>query len=140
MFLELLNDAQQQLFLDAAVTMAAADGHVHLNETAFLERVKRESGGTLQTASQLPHGEVISRAREAFDDRRVASRALLVELAGLVIADGERSDAELEFLREIAEAVGVPASDVPVFLDFAQRAEELAEDARDLLSTSNVEG
>jgi tellurite resistance protein len=139
MFLELLNDKQQQVFLDAAVTMASADGHLHLDETAFLERVKRESGGTLGTASHLPHREVISRAHKAFADTGVASRALLVELAGLVIADGERTDAELELLREIANAVGVPEADVPVFLDFAQRAEDLLEDARDLLAASNVE-
>ena len=69
----------------------------------------------------------------------VAARAFLIELAGLVVADGNRSDAELTLLHDVAEAAGVASADVPLFLDFAQRAVELADDARDLLAMSNID-
>jgi hypothetical protein len=139
MFLELLNDDQQQLFLDVAVTMAAVDGYLHLDEESFLDRVRRETGGEAETASPTERGELLERVRRAFTDGVVPRRAFVAELAGLVIADGNQADPEVEFLREVARAVSVPEADVPVFLDFAREAAALARDARDLLATSNLD-
>lgn len=140
MFLELMTHEQQQLFLDAAVTMAHADEHLHLDEQAFLERVAREVGEPARDPETLSHAEVVERTRRAFSGvAGVQARAFMIELAGLVVADSDRSDAELTFLHELAAAAGVPSADVPIFLDLAERAVELAEDARDLLATSNVD-
>lgn len=134
-----MTEAQQQLFLDTAVRMAHVDGHLHLDETAFLERVQRETDGVVSEASDLSHADLVGRVTDQFRQSGVAGRAFLLELAGLVVADGKRDDAELELLRELANAAGVPTADVPLFLDFAQRALDLAEDARDLLAASNDE-
>jgi uncharacterized tellurite resistance protein B-like protein len=138
-FLELMTEEQQQLFLDTAVRMAHVDGHLHLDESAFIERVQRETGGVVTEASELSRADLIAKVTKQFSDAGLAGRAFLLELAGLVVADGKRDDAELEFLREIAEVSGVPSADVPLFLDFAERALDLAEDARDLLAASNEE-
>ena len=140
MFLELMTRDQQQLFLDAAVTLAYADQHLHLDEQAFLKRVAREVGDPARNPETLSHAVVVERTGSAFAGATgVQARAFMIELAGLVVADSERSDAELSLLHELADAAGVPSADVPLFLDFAGRAVELAEDARDLLAMSNVD-
>lgn len=139
MLLNLMNHEQQQLFLDAAVTMAHVDDHLHLNERAFIDEVQRETGGVVHEPSRLGHDDLLTRTSSQFGSSAVAGRAFLMELSGLIVADGEQTDAELQFLRELASAMGAPTSDIPVFLDFALRAIELAEDAQDLLTASNVE-
>ena len=139
MFLDLMTTEQQRLFLSAAVGMAEVDEHLHLDEQAFIRRIYREVGGDVQDATRLSHTVLVAQTKAAFDGELVAARAFLIELAGLVVVDGESSDAELLLLHDLAEAAGVPHADVPLFLDFAQRAVELADDARDLLATSNVD-
>jgi tellurite resistance protein len=130
---------QQQLFLSAALTIAEADEHLDLDERTFIERVRREIGGATPEPQVISHGDLLEQTRNAFGGALVAARAFLIELAGLVVADGHHSDAELTLLHDVAEAAGVASADVPLFLDFAQRAVELADDARDLLATSNVD-
>jgi tellurite resistance protein len=139
LFLELMTKEQQQLFLDVAITMAGVDEHLHLDEQAFLERVQREVGDRMSDPQDLSHSDLVAQTRSAFGGSLIAARAFLIELAGLVIADGNRSDVELALLHELADAAGVPSADVPLFLDFAQRAVDLADDAQDLLTTSNVD-
>jgi uncharacterized tellurite resistance protein B-like protein len=140
MFLELLTPDQQQLFLDAAMTVAHADQHLDPSEQAFLERMVQEVGGTTRAPVVLTHAELVEATAKVFaSSSGIQPRAFMLELAGMTVADGDQSDAELTLLHEIADAAGVPAADVPVFLDFAERTIELAAEAQDLLARSNLE-
>jgi tellurite resistance protein len=116
MFVEVLSEAEHQVFVSLARALVAADGEVHAKEAAAFARVTR-----LAPLEALPEGGVVGVPDGLFVSQ--ASRvALLLELCGIAASDGEVSADE----REILDEVAVSLESAPGVLDeLLAYAEEL---------------
>ncbi len=138
LFLNLLMPAQQELFMQAAHLVAAQDGEVDELETALLEALGAESElESLPGAVELANA--LGRAPDVLTDGP-SRRAFLLELAGVVVIDGEAHPAEVSRLREFADALDVPETQVDRFLDYALQARSFVDTGRTLIATADGEG
>jgi len=129
-----------ELLRDAVHSVSQVDGVLHQAEAAVLDQMSREAGLELDPGEPQDQTTIEQRIRAAFKDAPAAARAFVLELAGVVVIDGEREPRELELLRGCAQAAGVPADDVEVFLAFGERSRDLAAEGLQLVAATNQEG
>lgn len=130
MFLNLLTAEQQIAFARAAVFAVHADGDVDKREATLLDELREEMG--LPELPPVPPVELVESDLVVFDDP-VSRRILLLELAGIVTADGHRHSDEMGPLYDWAGRLGLGRSVVDEFLDFADRAHAVYRDGRSLV-------
>ena len=132
----MLNTDQQELFVRAAIEIARADGAHTPYEEALLAHIARETGFLLDTA---PEAWPIAQQRiaRAFANQAPAARAFLMELAAVAVVDGAHDPREYELLVEIAESLGIPATDVDDFLDFYGRLLAIYAEGQTLVTYSS---
>lgn len=130
MFLNVLTRPQQAAFVHAARAMLRADGQVVEAELALMEAIHAEC--------DLPEvetfeGDAVAEAVAVLDSVP-ARNAFMLELAGVAVIDGEAHDAELALLGEFAAGLGVAEERLQEFVAFAERANALVQDGRELLA------
>src|SRR3954466_2703461 len=123
MFLHALSEGQKQLFCRAALSLIHADQMVHEREQDLRDALMREmwlhSFPTEVTAVQDLASELKPLAGTP------EARVVLIELAGVALADGELHASELDWLRQAASALQVSEDELGRFCDFAASAAEL---------------
>jgi hypothetical protein len=100
--------------------MIRVDGVVDERERDLEESLRREVGAA-QAADELPSAERLATLFES----PPAARALIIELAGVALADEHLHDLELELLEQTARAVGIGPEVLDACLDYVQRAHQL---------------
>lgn len=129
MFLHHLTKPQKKAFLPLALEFIAVDQHRNSAELHLLDQMKREMGIPVGESTEPP-AEPVDRKQlaKAFDDRR--SRAVvLLELIGLGYADGEFTDREYAFIRDLAQAIGVSKGERLAMENWVVRQLELFREA-----------
>lgn len=130
-FLHSLSEPQKQLFCEAALALIHADHVVHERERDVREALMREMWLTAFPSEVRPVDELIP------DLKRLAgkpeARIVLIELAGVALADGELHASELGWLRQAAEALAISDDELGRFCDFAASAAEIAAEGRMLV-------
>lgn len=137
MFLDMLSQKQQELFIDAMHHLLSADGVVHDEEQLLLQRFAVETGH-LSEPAPVSLEDLVGRATAQLAGEPVVGRAFLAELAGVAVIDGAVHGRELDILRSVADAAGIPSDHMDDFLGFAERARDLIREGNRLISTSNA--
>lgn len=101
MFLSILTAEQKQYFLELAHLAMNIDGHACENEKAALQNFKLEC----ELIDYQLQNKSLEEVLEFFQDERpAAQKSVLIELFGLLFADGDICDAEEKLIMQIAEA------------------------------------
>ena len=133
-FLHVLNADEQQWFVEAALTLAHADDHLDEREELLLETLRLEMG--MEEVDLTPSEAAVVQGHLAAIESGVAKNVVLFELAGVTTADGEAHADEVELLKDWAAAMEVPPDRVETFVDYAMRAHQLFNEARDLIAAT----
>jgi uncharacterized tellurite resistance protein B-like protein len=129
-FLNLLTAEQQLAFARAAVFMVHVDGNIDEREMILLDQIQHETG--LPEMPPTPPEELIISDLQVFESP-VSKRIFLLELVGIVTADGDRHEDELEPMKSWARGLGLDPGILGSYLDLAERAHAVFHDARDLI-------
>ena len=125
MFLHILNDSQQKAFLALAKRFIEADSQIAEEEQNLLELMYAEMN--LDFDAELPGGEP-AELFAAFDTRQPRVAALL-ELIATGHADNSFDPAESKFIRQAADAWGIPEAEVARMESWIQRQQGLIAEA-----------
>lgn len=103
MFLDQLNSKEQEAFLSLSVHAAKANGVVEEEEKDMIEEYCREMGISFFDAENvIPIEKVV----ESYADSEIQCRKIvLLEILGLVYADGTYDVKEKEFIRNFAQNI-----------------------------------
>lgn len=129
MFLATLSDEQKPAFLALADSVIRADRRLAPQEDAMLGAMRAEMG--LPAGAPVPALDVTD-AAAAFDTHRVRV-AVMLELVGLSLSDGEMAPEEAALLTEIREALGVSESRFLAQCDWVLRQTALVREAGEMM-------
>lgn len=103
MFLDKLNNEEKEAFLSLSVHAAKANGVVEEEEKNMIEEYCREMGISFFDAEDvMPLSKVV----ETYIESEVQSRKIvLLEILGLVYADGTYDATEKAFIQDFAEKI-----------------------------------
>ena len=104
MYLHLLDHRQRTTFFQAAKLLAHSDG-IHPSELKVLNDVQAEWGIEAVEVFAADVATIVSELAEV--EPEAARRAVGLELAGVVAADGVVSDEETELYSAFGEALGL---------------------------------
>lgn len=106
--------------------LATADDEKTAREDALLDAIALETGLPLRgPEAGRSIDDLAADIQQDFDDDR-ARRILLLELAGVAVIDGVR-ESETGLLEDLADRLDL-RKELPTFIEFAERARELAAD------------
>jgi uncharacterized tellurite resistance protein B-like protein len=127
LFLHLLSEEEKTTFWRTVLHLAEVDGNLHDHEI----ELKEQLAGELQLDSQPEAGSLEDlRAALRSVRRPVEANALLLELAGLAMADHELHPSEESLLEEIRRELEIPEERLELFYDLAEDSHRLTERAR----------
>src|SRR4051794_8005882 len=109
-FLHSLSGPQKQLFCKAALSLMHADDVVHERERDVRDALAREMWLTA-FPSEVTRFEELSAELKSLAGNPEA-RIVLLELAGVALADGELHASELRWLGEVAAALDISGDEL----------------------------
>ena len=127
MFVDRLNAKQQGVFLFLAEQLISADGQLDSREAEILGAIKSQMSSSIEK-EECPMSDLPS----IFNERH-ASVSLVLELIGIAYADGECHPTERKFCSELAEIIGINASDFANMEDWCQRQISLIAEAKSMM-------
>ncbi|MBD5525767.1 MAG: TerB family tellurite resistance protein [Lachnospiraceae bacterium] len=103
MFLDKLNNEEQEAFLSLSVHAAKANGVVEEEEKSMIKEYCREMGHShFNTEDVLPFEKVV----EIYGNSEMQNRKIvLMEILGLLYADGTYDEKEKAFIQDFAEKI-----------------------------------
>lgn len=105
MFLNRLNTSERESFLSLALLAAEANGVVEAEEYAMMEEYCREMGIAFFDARKIKSFEKVA---ALFKESTIEiKRIVILEIIGLMNADGAYDDQEKAFVQKLAQAIGV---------------------------------
>ncbi len=131
MYLQILTPPQREVYAAAAVAVLRADGELHASEEALLGAIAAESGPT-GVVERADLEAVLEQLPVLFDDP-TQRRAFLLELAGVIVIDGDAHPAELALFHRFAERLELSGR-TSEFIEFAEQTRALAERGRELIA------
>ena len=106
MFLKMLSDESQKVFLQTCVLAAKANGVVAKEEQAMMSEYCHEMGRMEQISwVDVPKESVFQNVSKISSDKE--KKIILLEILGLVKADNVYDAQEQEFVAELVEAMGL---------------------------------
>lgn len=110
MFLGELKSEQKELFLDLGICLSMSDGDFSALEKKMILEMCKEMGISERLDAKLDFKDAIEKIKEGITTRE--KRIILLETAGIVLADGEYSDDEMSVMKEIAATLEIDYSQV----------------------------
>ena len=114
MFIELLTEEEQKIFLELALELEkVAEERCEVTKQkldTFVSRIVKESGGDIEELN-------VDVARL---ERPLAKKVVLLELITLGYASGEYCDRERAYLRDVASKIGVDTEGLEQIEDWVQ--------------------
>lgn len=129
MFLDKLNSEEQDAFLSLSVYAAKANGVVAEEEKNMIEEYCREMGIAFFDAEDvLPFEKIV----EIYSESEIQNRKIvLLEILGLVYADGIYDEKEKAFIQDFAEKICLDSEIVEkqteLIIRYLALAKEMAE-------------
>lgn len=127
MLLHHLGADEQRTFCHAVQLVVAADERLHAREEEIQKSLLRELDLQRFPNDGEPLAQVIEAVRGFPGD---VANIFLLELAGVATADFELDPKEREILESLAAAMDVSLAQLDGFIELAQRAHELYDEAR----------
>lgn len=127
-----LTPAQQETFFRAAGLLIAADGRHDQTEVDLLEAALLETALAETPAPAAGVTEIADRLSDL--QGSPSARVIGLELAAVVVADGDHDEIELGLLREMAAHLGLANDTVEQMLDVAARTVAVQREALALIA------
>lgn len=118
MFLAELKPEQKELFLDLGICLSMSDGDFSAPEKKMILEMCKEMGIPERIEPKLEFKTALERIKEGISTRE--KRIVLLETAGIVMADGECSDDEVAVMKEIAVTLEIDYSQVEEVIDMVK--------------------
>lgn len=132
MFLVELRPEQKELFLDLGILLSKSDGAFNKAEKKVISEMCKEMGITERTENQLDLNEVLRRIRDTAYTRE--KRIILLETAGIVLADGTYSEEEKGVIKNISDSLKIEYSQYQEVLKTIQELYSVYKKVGDFLS------
>lgn len=130
MFLHILEFDEQKIFSRAAWMLIHLDNDVDAREEALFDELHAELG--VERRPALVTRDAALQSLRVIESPTVA-RVLLLELAGIATADDMIHEEESKFLTDAASVMRIEDGYVREALDFAQRAQAVWLEGRELV-------
>ena len=108
MFLSELKDDQKDLFLDLCILLSKSDGDFADSEKNTIRQMCKEMGIDERLNENIEFGKALSRLNENATVRE--KRIILLEIAGIVMADGVYAPEEKAAVESISNVFGIDYS------------------------------
>lgn len=105
MFLAELRPEQKELFLDLVILLSKSDCVFDESEQKAISEMCREMEINERTENQLELNEVLKKIGETAYTRE--KRIILLETAGIVLADGVYSEEEESMIKDISDSLKI---------------------------------
>ncbi len=105
MYLSELRPEQKELFLDLGICISKGDGSFDDSERIVLSEMCREMGIPQRIENRLGFDEALVRIKETASTRE--KRVILIEAAGIILADGVYSEEEKGLVKRISEVLEI---------------------------------
>ncbi len=128
MFIQHLNREQQSALYHFSKQLIAADGHIDERETLLLETIVAQCSENVDLDRTFDL-VALSALFSEYSDKM----AFLIELVGVGYADQTLEESENNFLKHIAETIGVELPRLEELKDWVQRQMALVAEAQKLL-------
>lgn len=115
MYLSQLNTDQKELFLSACIHLSSADGHFSADEKQLVTQLCQEMQIPVRMTAEKEFDETVTEFASISGNRE--KKIAMLELAGVVFADGVFDEAEKEFMIKVAEKFGYEKSVVDETVD-----------------------
>ena len=110
MFLKRLDQIEKEAFISLAVRAAEANGQVADEEYQMIEEYCEEMGIAFFDARNVKSLEEVIQVFADSDDQH--KKIAVLEIIGLMYADGSYDNEEKEFVSKFADGIGVASPDV----------------------------
>lgn len=112
MFLNRLSNEEKKAFIGLSVYAAMCNGDFHDKEKDMIEEYCKEMGIAFFDAENITSlSEIINLYSKS---ETATKRIVLMELLGLMYTDGNFDDKEKEFVKKIAQGIGLNQHDIDV--------------------------
>ncbi|WP_135458893.1 TerB family tellurite resistance protein [Vibrio echinoideorum] len=128
MFIQHLNLDQQSALYHFSKQLIAADGHIDDRETLLLETIVAQCSDSVDLSRIFDLIEL-----SALFSETPQKMAFLIELVGVGYADQVFDESEDNFIRHIAEVIGVDLPRLEKLKDWVQRQMTLVTEAQQFL-------
>lgn len=105
MFLSELKPTLKELFLDVAIYLSMSDGDFSSTEEKMLMDMCNEMGIEKRKIATMEYRDALKKISEDVTERE--KRIILLEIAGIVLADGNYSEEEMNVVKEIGESLTI---------------------------------
>lgn len=114
MFLQELRHEQKQLFLDLCIAVSSADGDFSTVERNLVKQLCAEMSieEKYQLSANIDQTLDLLVATASKKEKRI----MLIELAGIILADGVYAKEEEEFIAMLSEKFSVPKADTDAMI------------------------
>lgn len=110
MYLQELKAEQKELFLDLSILLSSSDSNFSVEEKNLIKQICAEMQIEERYASTFEFKDVIDKLVDISTKKE--KRIMLIELAGIIMVDGEYTDEENRFINDIAEKFSIPYDEV----------------------------
>tara|TARA_Y100000296_G_scaffold86795_1_gene127883 strand:- start:2321 stop:2713 length:393 start_codon:yes stop_codon:yes gene_type:complete len=128
MFIQNLNLDQQSALYHFSKQLIATDGHIDERETLLLETIVAQCGKNVDLEKTFEKTELSMLFLENSE-----KMSFLIELIGVGYADQKLEESENNFIKHIAETIGVEMSRLEELKDWVQRQIALVTEAQKFL-------
>lgn len=105
MFLAELKPEQKELFLDLGICLSKSDGRFDESEQKVIIEMCREMGIKKRVDNRFEFKDALTQIKENITERE--KRIILLETAGIVLADGNFSEEEAILIKNISEELQI---------------------------------
>ena len=134
MYLNLLDRSHVAVFLGVAELLASVDGDIHAKERGLIDAVAQEIG-EVPEPHDFDSPEAAAQALSELGLSVPAANVMVLELAGVALADGQLSEPERGVLHTLCIALDRPPIRLEQALEIAERSVGLELEAEQLIAS-----
>jgi hypothetical protein len=132
MFLQELNDKEQRDFLELATYAMKVDGDLHDNEINIINTFRLEMGKEDYNVVDKELDYLLKSFRAS---TKKVKKVVLIELFGVILADGVYGDFEKEFVEEITKIWEMKKRDISKIQNWVEDFNELVSEGYEYITS-----
>ena len=110
MYLQELKAEQKELFLDLSILLSSSDNNFSIEEKNLIKQICAEMQIEERYTTAAEFDDIVDKLVDI--STRKHKRIMLIELAGIILVDGEYSDEEKQFINAIGEKFSIPSVEI----------------------------
>ena len=110
MYLQELKAEQKELFLDLSILLSSSDNNFSIEEKSLIKQICAEMQIEERYTSTAKFDDIVNKLVDISTKKH--KRIMLIELAGIILVDGEYSDEEKQFLDDVGKKFSIPKVEI----------------------------